>query len=123
MNFFEQELQKLFADGTVISGPTFSGRACLGTLGKDLRVRAEFVTTRKPRMNLVGTHGDIHSLTQRASWLLTQAGQQAQADEMYQRVYATDDSFTAVKIISEYVETELSSPNTTKTKKENYAHE
>lgn len=46
MNFFEQELQKLFADGTVISGPIFSGRACLGTLGKDLRVRAEFVTTR-----------------------------------------------------------------------------
>lgn len=45
MNFFEQELQKLFADGMVISGPSFSGRACLGTLGKDLRVRVEFITT------------------------------------------------------------------------------
>ena len=45
-NFFEQELEKLFGDGKVISNPTFSGRACLGTLGKDLRVRAQFITTR-----------------------------------------------------------------------------
>ena len=45
MNFFEQELRKLFADGKVIESPSFSGRACLGTLGNDLRVRAEFVTT------------------------------------------------------------------------------
>ena len=45
MNFFEQELRKLFEDGKVIESPSFSGRACLGTLGNDLRVRAEFVTT------------------------------------------------------------------------------
>ena len=45
-NFFEQELEKLFGDGKIISNPTFSGRACLGTLGKDLRVRAQFITTR-----------------------------------------------------------------------------
>ena len=45
MNFFEQELRKLFADGKVIESPSFTGRACLGTLGNDLRVRAEFVTT------------------------------------------------------------------------------
>ena len=45
MNFFEGELRKLFGDGRTISAPSFAGRACLGTLGKDLRVRAEFVTT------------------------------------------------------------------------------
>lgn len=44
-NFFEQELRKLFEDGTIIQSPSFTGRACLGTLGQDLRVRAQFVTT------------------------------------------------------------------------------
>jgi hypothetical protein len=44
-NFFEQELRKLFGDGAVIEAPRFTGRACLGTLGKDLRVRAKFVTS------------------------------------------------------------------------------
>lgn len=45
MNFFEGELRKLFGDGKTLSSPSFAGRACLGTLGKDLRVRAQFVTT------------------------------------------------------------------------------
>ena len=45
-NFFEQELQKLFGDGIIIGDPAFSGRSCYGTLGKDLRVRAQFITTR-----------------------------------------------------------------------------
>ena len=44
-NFFEGELQKLFGDGAVIRDPTYSGRACFGALSKDLRGRAEFVTT------------------------------------------------------------------------------
>lgn len=44
MNFFEQELRKLFGDGGIIDSPQFVGRACLGTLDGDLRVRAEFVT-------------------------------------------------------------------------------
>ena len=44
-NFFEQELGRVFGDGQVIRDPTYSGRACLGTLGKDLRVRAQFITT------------------------------------------------------------------------------
>ena len=44
MNFFEQELRKLFGDGSIIESPQFVGRACLGTLGGDLRVRAQFVT-------------------------------------------------------------------------------
>ena len=44
-NFFEQELKKLFGDGEIIDNPTCSGRACFGTLGKDLRVRAQFITS------------------------------------------------------------------------------
>ena len=43
-NFFEQELRKLFGDGSMIECPQFVGRACLGTLGGDLRVRAQFIT-------------------------------------------------------------------------------
>ena len=45
MTFYEQELRKLFADGMVIGSPKFTGRACLGTLGKDLRARVQFVTS------------------------------------------------------------------------------
>ena len=44
-NVFEQELRKLFGNGEVIDNPTYSGRACFGSLGKDLRVRAQFVST------------------------------------------------------------------------------
>ena len=44
-NFFERELGRVFGDGQVIRNPTYSGRSCFGTLGKDLRVRARFVTT------------------------------------------------------------------------------
>ena len=43
-NFFEQELRKLFADGSVIHDPVFVGRACLGGLDRSRQVRAEFVT-------------------------------------------------------------------------------
>ena len=42
--FFEQELRKLFADGTIIRDPVFVGRACLGSLDRNRQVRAEFVT-------------------------------------------------------------------------------
>ena len=44
-NFFERELGRVFGDGQVIRDPTYSGRSCLGTLGKDLRVRAQFITS------------------------------------------------------------------------------
>lgn len=44
MNSFEQELRKLFADGRIIDNPTFSGRACFGDIGQDLRVKIEFAT-------------------------------------------------------------------------------
>lgn len=44
-NVFELELRKVFGNGQLIDDPTYSGRSCYGTLGKDLRVRAQFVTT------------------------------------------------------------------------------
>ena len=45
-NFFEQELRKLFEDEEMIRSPQFSGRACLGTLERNIRVKAEFVSTK-----------------------------------------------------------------------------
>lgn len=72
-NFFEDELRKLFGDGKVIKSPTFVGRACLGDLGRDFRVKAEFVTAGKTRVyealrlkiiNRVGD-GEIDRLTLR----------------------------------------------------------
>lgn len=42
-NFFEQELRKLFADGTIIRDPVFVGRACLGSLDRNRQVRAELL--------------------------------------------------------------------------------
>lgn len=44
-NFFERELRKLFEDGEIIQFPCFTGRTCMGTLGRDLRVREQFATT------------------------------------------------------------------------------
>ena len=44
-NYFEQELRKLFGDGKIIDNPSYTGRSCFGTLGKDLRVRIQFIST------------------------------------------------------------------------------
>lgn len=44
MNFFEQELGKLFGAGDVIGRPEFVGSCCIGSLGQDLRVKAQLVT-------------------------------------------------------------------------------
>lgn len=45
-NFYEQELRKLFEDGKIVDDPVFSGRSCFGMLGKDIRMRAQFVSAR-----------------------------------------------------------------------------
>ena len=42
---YEQELRKLFDHSNLVDQPQFSGRVCVGDLGKDLRVRAEFLST------------------------------------------------------------------------------
>lgn len=44
MNFFEQELAKIFGAGDVIERPEFTGSCCIGSLGQNLRVKAQFVT-------------------------------------------------------------------------------
>lgn len=46
MNFFTNELKRIFSDDALISEPSFVGRACYGYLGQDLRVRAEFIAPR-----------------------------------------------------------------------------
>ena len=66
----------------------------------------------KPKMELVGQDGNIFGIMGRASRLLKRAGQHEQADEMISRVTACGDYNKALNIISEYVETELSSPAT-----------
>lgn len=45
MNFFEQELRKLFENSGVIDNPSFSGRVCTGMLDGNLRVRVQFATS------------------------------------------------------------------------------
>lgn len=42
MTRYEQELRKLFENTNLVDRPQYSGRICVGELGKDLRVRAEF---------------------------------------------------------------------------------
>ena len=49
MNFFEQELRRLFDDSGIVDDPIYSGRCCFAALGKDLRMRARFSTTRGPK--------------------------------------------------------------------------
>ena len=45
MTRYEQELRKLFDGSGLMDRPQYSGRVCVGELGKDLRVRAEFLST------------------------------------------------------------------------------
>ena len=66
----------------------------------------------KPKMELLGQDGNIFGIMGRASRLLKRAGQHEQAEEMISRVTACGDYNKALNIISEYVETELSSPAT-----------
>lgn len=62
----------------------------------------------KPHMDLVGQDGNIFGILGRASGLLRQAGQPERAKEMSSRVFACDSYAEALRIVSEYVETELS---------------
>lgn len=80
----------------------------------------------RPKMELVGQDGNIFGILGRASRLLKQAGQNKQADEMFQRVTSSGSYEEALCIISEYVETELSTaPKSQKSvqKKGRDAHE
>ena len=62
----------------------------------------------KPKMELLGQDGNIFGILGQASRLLKRTGQSEQADEMFSRVTACGDYDKALRIISEYVDTELS---------------
>ena len=62
----------------------------------------------KPKMELLGRDGNIFSLMGTASQLLQMAGMHDQNKEMIDRVTSCSDYNKALLIISEYVETELS---------------
>ena len=70
-------------------------------------------------MELAGHDGNIFAILGRASALLKQAGQARQADEMFRRVTACHSYDAALRIISEYVQTELSGPSKAKQKERN----
>lgn len=77
----------------------------------------------KPKMELVGHDGNIFSIMGRASRLLKRAGMREEADEMFKRVTSSGSYDEALRIVSEYVETELSpvaDTNKTTRKKETY---
>lgn len=65
----------------------------------------------KPKMELVGHDGNIFSIMGRASFLLQMAGMNAENKEMVDRVTSCKDYDKALNIISEYVDTELSTPS------------
>ena len=80
----------------------------------------------KPKMELLGQDGNIFGIMGRASRLLKRAGQHEQVDDMISRVTACGSYDEALRIISEYVETELSPPappQKTRKKKERSAYE
>ena len=68
----------------------------------------------RPKMQLIGQDGNIFAIMGRASRLLKNAGQSDKAKEMRDRVVSCDSYQKALNIISEYVETELSSKSTPK---------
>lgn len=64
----------------------------------------------RPRLKLLGHDGNIFSVLAHASRLLKENGQPEKAKEMRERVTSSHNYYTALAIISEYVETELSLP-------------
>ena len=45
MNFFEQEMRRLFEDSPVIQDPLFFDKTLLGKVDDELRVKLQFITT------------------------------------------------------------------------------
>ena len=45
MNFFEQEMRRLFEDSPVIQDPLFYDKTLLGKVDDELRVKLQFITT------------------------------------------------------------------------------
>ena len=68
----------------------------------------------RPKMQLIGQDGNIFAIMGRASRLLKSSGQGDKAKEMRDRVMSCDSYQKALRIVSEYVETELSPSPTPK---------
>ena len=74
---------------------------------------------RRLKMRLYGEDGNIFAILGRAAHLLRENGQSKQAKEMMDRVCHSDDYYKALRIISEYIETELT-PHLAKGKKDRW---
>ena len=69
-------------------------------------------------MNLAGMDGNIFAILGKAARLLREDGQPDQAAEMTRRVFQSHSYESALSIISEYVETELSVKPPARSRKE-----
>lgn len=79
-------------------------------MDKDPRAPQTLSPPSKPKMKLLGRDGNIFAILGRAVQLLRENGQPSQAQEMIDRVKQSKDYYTALNIISQYVQTELSAP-------------
>ena len=68
MNFFEQEMRKLFGESPVIQEAKFSGKTLIGKVDDELRVKLQFITTGyadhydSVRMKIINrTEGEVDS--------------------------------------------------------------
>ncbi len=68
MNFFEQEMRKLFGESPVIQEAKFSGKTLIGKVDDELRVKLQFITTGyvdhydSVRMRIINrTEGEVDS--------------------------------------------------------------
>ena len=62
--------------------------------------------TKKPRVKLVGTDGNIFAVVGRCKQALKDAGQPDQAQEMMERVFKATSYDEALGICQEYIEAE-----------------
>lgn len=75
---------------------------------------------KRPKLKLLGHDGNIFSILGDARKLLKQNGQAKEAEELFDRVMKSDNYDQALRIVSEYVETELSPPVPKAEKKEKH---
>lgn len=68
----------------------------------------------RPQMNLLGEEGNIFAILGRATRLLKENDMIEEVKEMTRRVFASHNYYKALNIVSEYVETELSDPSTSR---------
>ena len=65
----------------------------------------------KPELQLVGHDGNIYAIMGSAARLLRQNGMKEESDEMFKRVTSSGSYEEALRIVSEYVQTEISRPD------------